>query len=612
MKLPSVRKMIRGTSAVLRRFPLVMISAVVASVAAIVAVELNADSDSFLHRLFLVGTLGIPLLTALALSEQKQNVCWNRYFSLQGIGVVLLVAYHFWLSVSLHDVRDPIEKPIIRHTLFFIGSHLLVAIGPYVGTGETNGFWQYNKTLFLRMLKALLYSSVLYIGLSVALLSIDHLLGVQIDGERYLQLWIVLLGVFNTAFFLAGIPEDLDALDQVDAYPVGLRVFTQYVLVPLVIIYLLILYAYSVKIIWNQAWPVAWVVYLVLGFSVFGILSLLLLHPFRNRDEHAWVSTFSRGYYISLIPLAVLLLVAIGRRLSRYGFTENRYFVLVGGIWLGAVAIYYSVSNGRHIKLIPGSLCAIVFLVSFGPWGAFSVAESSQVARLEQMLNEHGILVEGQVKPVEQSVPQEIEVEVSAVVRYLERHHGYDRIDHWFDTSLTGTDVGGNGSETDAQHRVPASTVVEKMGFTYYHSSHTSRGNRLYLHSTQDTPLQVKNYDYLISADQYHNLREPTSVNVEDQSLVLELQQDAPVLVIRSESDSEPLLRMDLGELVDRLAEDYAGPDSGNVPAEQMTTAASGPRLSGKLYLRNMTLKKNGDSWAIERMSADLLLRFEK
>jgi hypothetical protein len=150
------------------------------------------------------------------------------------------------------------------------------------------------------------------------------------------------------------------------------------------------------------------------------------------------------------------------------------------------------------------------------------------------------------------------------------------------------------------------------MGLTYYHSSHTSRGNRLYLHSKQDTPLQVKNYDYLISADQYHNLREPTSVNVEDQSLVLELQQDAPVLVIRSETTSETLLRMDLGDLIDRLAEDYAGPDSGNVPAEQMTTAASGAKLSGKLYMRNMTLKKNGNSWAIERMSADLLLRFEK
>ena len=47
-----------------------------------------------------------------------------------------------------------------------------------------------------------------------------------------MRLWIVIAGVFETWFFLAGVPKNLEELDESDDYPKGLKIFTQYVLLP--------------------------------------------------------------------------------------------------------------------------------------------------------------------------------------------------------------------------------------------------------------------------------------------------------------------------------------------------------------------------------------------
>ena len=83
------------------------------------------------------------------------------------------------------------------------------------------------------------------------------------------------------------------------------------------------------KILILREWPRGTIGWLVSIVSVFGMLALLLVHPLRNRPGHRWIQLYSRSFYIGLFPLIVLLLMAIWRRLSEYGLTEDRYFLLV-------------------------------------------------------------------------------------------------------------------------------------------------------------------------------------------------------------------------------------------------------------------------------------------
>jgi hypothetical protein len=95
----------------------------------------------------------------------------------------------------------------------------------------------------------MLYSAFLWLGLAAAFAASNYLFSLHLTDKTYAYLFIWIAGMFNTIFFLAGIPADTAALDDDTSYPKGLKVFTQYVLIPLASIYLVILLTYEVKIL---------------------------------------------------------------------------------------------------------------------------------------------------------------------------------------------------------------------------------------------------------------------------------------------------------------------------------------------------------------------------
>jgi hypothetical protein len=302
--------------------------------------------------------------------------------------------------------------------------------------GEINGFWQYNKVLLLRFLTAFLYSSVIYIGLSLALLAMDKLFGLNIDFKWYGDLWVCIAGIFNTIFFLAGFPGDYAGLETKQDYPKGLKIFTQYVLIPIITVYILILYAYMFKILFSRQWPYGWVSYLVLAFAIAGILSLLLIHPIRNEENNKWILGYNKFFYIAMCPLIILLFLAIERRIGDYGITEERYFDFVLACWLALVCLYFLFSKTKNIKRIPISLCIFVLFSSFGPWGAFSVSLRSQMSRLNHYLEKNKLLSVGKIVPAKDSIPTKDENEIISIVTYIVNIHGYHELQGLFSQNL--------------------------------------------------------------------------------------------------------------------------------------------------------------------------------
>src|SRR5699024_5961323 len=113
-------------------------------------------------KIGLVSVLGISLFTATALVGEKKEWPLSLKWGVHAIGATLLLFYYIMLP---EDATTTAQLHGYRYVLYFIGVHLLVAIGPYWTTNEIDSFWQYNKTLFLRFLTAVLFSGVLFIGL---------------------------------------------------------------------------------------------------------------------------------------------------------------------------------------------------------------------------------------------------------------------------------------------------------------------------------------------------------------------------------------------------------------------------------------------------------------
>lgn len=455
MRLPSIGYIVGEARASFARFPLMLTCALVAAACAIVTVEVDGDDSAFVN-LMITAHLGIALFFAITAASETHRWPRSTRLGANTLAVIGLAAYY----ASLPD-RFGIAAG--RFLQLDLGVLLLCAFLPFA-RGHHNGFWQYNRTLFLRFLTALLYSAVIYLGLALALVAIDRLIGLSIPDHSYFWLLFVIAFVFNTWVFLGGVPRDIAGLESAEDYPRGLKVFAQYILIPLVVVYLTILTVYLFKIIVTTVWPSGWIGWMVSSVAVVGIVALLLVWPVAGQSENRWVATYTRWFFIFMIPAIVMLLLAIERRIGQYGVTENRYFLAILSVWLSAIAVYFIASRQRLIKVIPISLCMLAFGTSFGPWGAYSVSRRSQTHRLERLLVTNHILVDGRIVTAHGTVSPDDQREISATTRYLVERHDAKPFHRWLDPASFATSDSTPRYDRDNQ---ATRQIMEQMGLEY-------------------------------------------------------------------------------------------------------------------------------------------------
>ncbi len=593
MKLPSINQVYLEARQAARRFPFVLFCGLAGSITAIILIE-SEPKKSVGFPIIFAAALGLPLLTALALYAEKRK--WGPIFSTGGqlFGLLLLVGYAFSIPTSfLNEEADF----FIRFGLLAAALVLLVMIAPYLRKGELNGFWQYNKTLFFRLFVTAVFSVVLFAGLAIALAALDQLFGVSVPDKRYGELWVLIAGLFAPWFFLAGIPEDLESLDKNEEYPKGLKIFAQYILLSLVIVYLLILYAYLLKILVQWSWPKGWVSSLILGFSATSILSLLLMHPIRDRSGNAWIRTAGKWLYIVLIPLIVVLFLAVTERIGDYGITESRYAGIALGIWLSAQVLYFLFSKSKSIKFTVASLCLPAFLVSFGPWGMLSVSERSQVGRLSRLLTKNGVLVNGVVRKDHSKVSQADTQEISSIVRYLNHIHGYEAIQPWFADRLQEDTRPGN-----IVNLAPAK-VLDKMGMSYI-GYQRGAGNSAFIYFETREAIDISGYDKLLRQQVVNGVRR---FDGEDISYEASKDLDSMNITIGGSRSGPTAVRVNIAALAEQLLRDYGDTDAvRDMKSERMAIAAEQNGQKVKVFLRNLNVNRRDGKAIVTSFTADI------
>ncbi len=595
-KFPSYQHIVQSAVKALRRFPIAMAVAAVGVMSAIASLEAgDPEYRQVFERLLLTCMVGLPMLVAASAIGLKSK-SGGTSIAAQLISLAALVAYFFLLPT---DVVDH-EPSMYRFLLLLVAAHALVAFLPWLSRSQVNGFWQYNKSLFLRILISVLYSGVLFVGLAIALASGDQLFGINVPDERYPQLWFIVAGIINTWIFLAGFPDDLDSLEQRADYPGGLKIFTQFILLPLVGLYFLILITYEIKIIATWNWPRGWVSELILWFAVVGIFSLLLLWPLRNRTENKWIKNFAKWYFRGLVPLLVMLFLAISVRISEYGVTEERYFVLAMAIGLTVVTVYFLFSRRQDIRIVPIVLSVIAILSAFGPWSAFLVSKASQQARLEEFLAKYEMLEENELRRPAHEIPVEDRQEMSSILRYLGTTHGPEAFSPWLSDNHV-EDL----SETSEW--AIADSVAQILGFAYTVAPRRSGSNLLTVVSDlSGSSTSIEEFTHLVTFQgigQHENERDITigestlSLAYDDSTQSLQA-----VLSMPGRPDSPPI-EFALQELFERHASNY----SVRVPVDSLTLTGSNEIFRIKLIVEEIYGYYGVDSTGVSSMSGLVL-----
>ncbi|MCE7042174.1 DUF4153 domain-containing protein [Dyadobacter sp. CY312] len=418
IKFPSFNTLANSSLDTISRYKLVTLLALTKVVLFIWYIETPYKNEILrndLTRLLYISFLSVPLAIAITISAKRHS--WKNTL-VAGIWVltgVVLALYYFSIK------QAPDQTDYYRFMIFFAGVHLLASYAPFIRSNELNGFWQFNKMLFLQFLNATLYSITLYVGLLIAIQTIKFLFNVKFSFEIEADLAVFIFALFHTIFFLSKIPTQLADLEQEVVYPPGLKIFTQYVLLPLEVVYLVILYAYVGKILFQWTLPDGGVAYLTLAFSIAGILALLLLYPLRDNPGERWIKMYSHRFYLALLPLIVLLGIGIFRRINDYGVTENRYLVAVLTFWLAGTTIYFLFVKKNDIRVIPVSLSIICVLVCIGPWNIFSIAQSSQLNQFQHLLTTHKLLTKDNKIGLSAEIPQKDYDQLFSIINFFQQ-----------------------------------------------------------------------------------------------------------------------------------------------------------------------------------------------
>lgn len=580
---------------VIFRYPMVLVMALLASAGVICIAETDRFEITSYIRFTICACLGISLMFALKMLSQRIG----KELLLHASGVIFLIGFYCILPDRKESFTE-VHAYLIAVTALL--SHLLVSCIPFLERDRELRFWQYNKNLFINIFLTAVFTGVLTGGVELAILAIDKLFDFNFHDRIYRDTFFV-LAIFGSSFiFLLFNDKGLNNLEKDATYPVVLKFFTQFILIPLLLIYVTILYFYSVKIVINWQLPRGWVSYLVLAYSIVGILALLLVHPLKQENAKSWVRIFSKAFYYTILPLIVLLFTAIFTRILEYGYTEPRYFVLLLALWLLSIVVYFIFNKKATIKFIPVSLFLFgVFALIFPYLNAFSVAKRSQKTELMNILNQHQLISAGKIN-FQKKVTDTIRTEIANKFEFLAERK-------------QGTFLSGLLNEKD---KAELSENIEKGSFYSINYSIQNKFsdvnitiknrayemNRLVL-VREEKAIEIGSYQYLLSFYRYN--RYPQKLNEDELELADQLTEKSS-LKLKLNSKEE----VDFGPQIIQLFKENKN-KTGNVKLPEIAMESDLGKYHVKLIFSEITREKysDNDTASIYYENAYLLIRLQ-
>lgn len=334
----------------------------------------------------------------------------------------------------------------------FTALFLSVSSAPFLRRRNDDAVWGFSVHLYHGALFAALAGVLWGGGISISLVSIEYLFRADIPSEVYGDIWSACLLVLAPLYALtyANNPEHFLRPEQdLSVYE---NFIVQRVLAPLVAAYLLILYAYFIKIGIEQELPRGHLSYLVSGFGCVGVLTYFLGRPQREQGG-ALLRLLQRVYFPALIIPVAMQALALYQRVDQYGLTEARYYVAVSVVWLGGLAIAFTIAQ-PPVKSLFLSLALLFVIAAVGPLSATSLSVNNQFNRLQTLLASHDLLQSGKLQAASETVPFSDRKSISSILRYLDRRNQLDRLDPWLP------------KREDGKEEYTAYEIGELLGFT--------------------------------------------------------------------------------------------------------------------------------------------------
>lgn len=407
-----LKKLFWNWTTAIKTFPVSHILLLVLTIIWIWEIEwfIDLDSPNLVYALILAFLVSCYWPLFLIHSNLKNKNIINRILQIWSI-ILWWIYYLIMYNIDIDDLTYSESLLYIRIIpLAFLWIPLIIAIFHRKEEAKIRFSW---TNLFSSIVFGCIAWSIIRWWISGALASIEALFDIDIDSDLYADIWfisnILLAGSFVFNFYLTS-SEGLNQ-KSFEIQPSRLRkIFWSFIFLPLALIYLIIFWAYGIKILITWIWPKWIIVRLWIWYFSLWIISSYLIYPEKTKVHEI----INKILYVSFILIAFMMIWAIVKRINQYWITINRCFVcyiIAFIIIFSALSLIFT--NKRLLSFV-STLWILAFLAVYWPViNVNHISFTSQTNRLETLLSEQNISL-----PLDEWVLKDIDEEPTKLIMW--------------------------------------------------------------------------------------------------------------------------------------------------------------------------------------------------
>ncbi|BCZ46169.1 DUF4153 domain-containing protein [Clostridium gelidum] len=492
--IDTLRNKLSGLYDAISRYPLTVIFLIVAAVVNANAINRGEPYYKLLLTFVVGACLGFTLQAAF---ERFFEKFLHRVVSMV-ICVVLTMGY--FLIVNQYTTTS-LETWIRTSVAVFA---LVIA---YIWVPVIKSTVSFNESFmssFKSFFNSLLFSVVLFTGISMIIAAIDLLL-FQVDGKSYMHALNIISILFAPIYFLSLIPVypgisnktlfkesqdyNRENITRSSSCPKFLEILLSYIIIPLLSIYTVILVIYIAKNITGKFWTDNRLEPMLVGFAITVILIYILV----SRIENKFAKLFRKIFPKILVPIVVFQIVSSILRTQDTGIMHGRYYVILFGIFAAVSGVFLSFIPVRKNGIVAMLLIVFALFSIIPPLDAFTISRTNQQKMLQSVLVKNKMLLDNKITP-NPSVSQEDKKIISSTLNYLEMMGYTKNIDYL-------------GKDFNLYN-----DFYDTFGFYQYEES-MYRQESVHMSLNQQSPIIISGYDALVVLNFYFEKDNPTPSN---------------------------------------------------------------------------------------------------
>ena len=394
MVLDAFKKYPSQISSAFRRFPVASALAFF-TFFALVYSTVHTEIFERLAGMRFLAWLGIYPIAAMLISlttSLVQESLKNESKLPQAISGAAWLVFSLFLTFAFSmDVSWANYYLVATASFIYITATFGIFIAPFWKDRDENAFWIFLFRNLKALVVAALVTALLLASVEALVFCFGALFEHEFNEKVYLYIVYFCASVVFPILYFSGIPAIEECHRETPALNKFATSTIRFLFVPVLSFAILLFYAYIAKFILLWDMPQGMVSYFVSGFMVYMLALVTVLYPARLSPGSTFEKKLLKIFPTACIPLVAMMSVGLVRRISDYGISPWRIYVVGINIFFYIIIAVFLIDKikckSRYIAVI---FCALLFVFTDTPLNAFNISQRVWIGSIKAALVEQG------------------------------------------------------------------------------------------------------------------------------------------------------------------------------------------------------------------------------